>query len=236
MPRSDANHREDLVLTHQGLAKRLARRYASGDQQLAEELEQVAALGLVQAARRFDGTRGTAFSTFAVPTIVGELRRYFRNSRWAVHVPRRLQEAYLAARNAEQALARETGRPPGAAELAERLGWSLEMLLDARAAAGALAAVSLDAPTASGDDEDVPLGDRLGDEDPGYCACEVRDEIEHALATLDPSAEEAVRLRYQEELSYSEVAGRIGVSTSYAAKLVAGALHELRTTMQPQAA
>lgn len=231
----DAHDTDALVLEHQGLAKRLAWRYARGDRVLAEDLEQVAALGLVQAAHRFDPERGTAFSTFAVPTIVGELRRYFRNSRWAAHVPRRLQEAYLAARDAEQALTRETGRRPGAAELAERLGWPLEELLEARAAASALGTVSLNAP-AAGDDADTQLGERIGGEDPGYKVCELRDELEHALALLDPPAEAAVRLRYEEELSYGEVAARIGVSASYAAKLVSGALLELRSIMQPQAA
>jgi RNA polymerase sigma-B factor len=231
----DAHDTEDLVLEHQGLAKRLAWRYARGDRELAEDLEQVAALGLVQAAHRFDPERGTAFSTFAVPTIVGELRRHFRSSRWAAHVPRRLQEAYLAARDAEQALTLETGRPPGAAGLADYLGWTLEELLEARAAASALGTVSLDAPVA-GDDADTQLGERIGDDDPGYVVCELRDELEHALAMLDPSAEAAVRLRYEEELSYGEVAARIGVSASYAAKLVGGALQELRAMMQPQAA
>ena len=99
----DAPHSHDVeatVLAHQPLARRLARRYARGDRELLEELEQVAALGLVQAARRYDPSRGTAFPTFAVPTVLGELRRHFRSTSWAAHVPRGLQEAYLRARAA----------------------------------------------------------------------------------------------------------------------------------------
>lgn len=228
---------EALVLSHFGLAKRLARRYARGDRQLMEELEQVAALGLVQAATRFDPSRGTAFSTFAVPTITGELRRYFRSARWAAHVPRRLQEAFLAARETEREMTARDGRPPGAARLAARLGWPLEELLEARAAAAALTPVSLDAPPA--DEQDgatTPLSERLGAEDPGYRASELHDELEQALATLDPDTEDAVRLRFAEELSFGEVATRLGVSPSHASKLVGGALHELQHAIHPQAA
>lgn len=229
------NDTDTLVLAHHALAKHLARRYARGDRELLEELEQVAALGLVQAAQRFDPTRGTAFSTFAVPTIAGELRRYFRSSRWAVHVPRRLQEAYLAVRDAELEMTAQLGRRPGAAELAERLGWPLDDLLEAMCAGGALSSVSLDAPT---DDEDTraPLSDRIGGHDPGYRACERRDELEQALCELDPIAEEAVRLRYEQQLTYGEVATRIGVSASHAAKVVRCALGDLRATLAAEPA
>ena len=142
-----------LVLAHRPLARRLARRYARGDRDLLEDLEQVAAVGLLQAARRFDPSRGTAFSTFAIPTVLGELRRYFRSTRWSAHVPRRLQEAYLEARDAEAQLMAQDGRVPSASRLAERLGWCVEGLLEVRYAAAALAPVSLDAPPTNVDDE-----------------------------------------------------------------------------------
>ena len=222
------------VLAHRPLARRLARRYARGDADLQEELEQVAALGLVKAARRFDPARGIAFPAFAVPTVLGELRRHFRSTRWAVHVPRRLQEAYLTVRETESRMIAERGCAPSAAELSARLGWPLEELLEVRSAASALAPVSLDA-TGSGDDGwAAPLAERVGSDDRGYAAAELRDELEQAIALLDPPADEAVRLRFQEQLTVKEVAARIGVSPSHASKLVERSLSTLRTLMRPQ--
>jgi RNA polymerase sigma-B factor len=227
---------EATVLAHQPLARRLARRYARGDADLQEELEQVAALGLVKAARRFDPARGTAFPTFAIPTVLGELRRHFRSTRWVAHVPRRLQESYLTVRETEIRLTAERGRTPSAAELAAQLAWTVEELLEVRSAASALAPVSLDAPMPADDDPSTPLADRLGVDDGGYAAAELRDELEQAIALLDPPADEAVRLRFQEQLTVKEVAARIGVSPSHASKLVERSLATLRTLLQPQAA
>ncbi len=228
-------HPDALILAHRPLAHRLARRYARGDQDLLEDLEQVAAVGLVQAAQRYDPAHGTAFTTFAVPTILGELRRHFRTTRWAAHVPRRLQESYLATREAELEFAAATGRSPSPGDLAERLGWTPERVLEARAARAALAPVSLDAPVQD-DELASPLGERLGDEDDGYRRAELRDELDQALAALEPPADEAVRLRYEDELTMREVAARIGVSPSHASKLVDGALHALKAMLEPRSA
>jgi RNA polymerase sigma-B factor len=218
-----------LVLAHRPLACRLARRYARGDRDLLEDLEQVAALGLLQAARRFDPSRGTAFSTFAIPTVLGELRRHFRSTRWSAHVPRRLQEAYLEVRDAEAQLMAQDGRVPSASRLAEHLGWCVEDLLEVRCAAGALAPVSLDGPPpADDDDSGGALVDRIGAVDHGYGSAELRDELEQALAELDPPADIAVRLRVEEELTLGEVAELIGVSPSHASKIIDNALRRLR--------
>ena len=234
MPQCDQDC-EALVLAHVGLARRLARRYAHGGREELEELEQVAAVGLVQAARRFDRSRGTAFSSFAVPTIIGELRRHFRATSWVAHVPRRLQEAHLQVRRTEQAMTAEHGRPPGASQLAAGLGWTLDEVLEARMAAAALAPVSLATPITD-DEETATLEDRLGADDPGFRDSEVRDELDQALADLDPPADEAVRLRLIEDLSCREIAAQLGVSPSYASKLVNGALGELRATLTLDAA
>jgi RNA polymerase sigma-B factor len=226
----DPRHLEAVVLDHQRLARHLARRYSRGDRDLLEELEQVAMLGLVQAARRFDMARGNAFSTFAVPTILGELRRYLRSDRWVAHVPRGLQERVLRAREVERALTARTGRPPGTEQLAGELGWPVEELLDVLIAAGALSPVSLDAP--SGDDADAPLlGDRIGEEDAALWLCELRDELEHALAALDPCARKAIYLRYEQGLSMREIAERIGTSAGHASRLLGRALHQLKPLM-----
>lgn len=231
MAPTDRERRDALVLSHVALARRLARRYAHGDPDLLEDLEQVASLALVQAAGRYDHSRGTAFSTFAVPTIVGELRRHFRTNRWAVHVPRRLQEAYLQARAAERAFTAQHGRVPGAAELADRLGWPLDDLLEARAAAEALSPASLTEPI--GGDPDAPtLGERLGSEDPAFRICDLRDELDQAIAQLAPPADQAVRLRFGAEMTYGEIAGRLGVSPSHASSLVGRALSQMGTAMR----
>jgi RNA polymerase sigma-B factor len=223
------------VMAHQPLGRRLARRYARGDAELLEELEQVAALGLVKAARRFDPERGTAFQTFAIPTVLGELRRHFRSTRWAVHVPRRLQEAYLAVRETESQMTAETGCAPSAADLCGRLGWPVEELLEVHSATSALTPVSLDARGVGDDEEAAPLVERVGSEDSGYAAAELRDELQQAIALLDPPADEAVRLRFEEQLTVKEVAARIGVSPSHASKLVERSLSTLRAIMRPQA-
>ena len=225
---------EATVLAHQPLARRLARRYARGDADLLEELEQVAALGLVKAARRFEPARGTAFQTFAIPTVLGELRRHFRSTRWAAHVPRRLQEAYLTVRETESQMTAESGCAPSAADLSARLGWPVEELLEVRSAASALAPVSLDASGVGDDEEAAPLTERLGGEDSGYAATELRDELEQAIALLDPPADEALRLRFEEQLTVKEVAARIGVSPSHASKLVERSLSTLRASLSPQ--
>jgi RNA polymerase sigma-B factor len=224
---------EATVLAHRPLARRLARRYARGDRDVLEELEQVAALGLVQAARRFDPSRGTTFSAFAVPTILGELRRHFRATRWAAHVPRRLQESFLEVRAMEERLMAQDGRAPSAAQLAERLGWTVEDVLEVRSAASALAPVSLDRTITEDADAGSPLMERLGAEDPGYRAAELRDELEQAMAALDAPANEALRLRVEQDLSVGEVAARIGVSPSHASKILDRALRKLRTILAP---
>jgi RNA polymerase sigma-B factor len=148
-----------------------------------------------------------------------------------------MQEAYLTVREIEAQMTAEHGCAPSAANLSERLGWPLETILDVRAAASALAPVSLDA-SGIGDDDGhaAPLGERLGSEDGGYAAAELRDELEQAIAMLDPPADEAVRLRFEEQLTVKEVAARIGVSPSHASKLVERSLANLRALMQPQAA
>ena len=222
------------MIDNLALARALAGRYGRGDPDLLEELEQVAAVGLVQAAQRFDPGRGIAFSTFAVPTVLGELRRYFRATGWVVHVPRGLQEKLLRLRRVEHDLSTKGGGPPGTAELARALGWEAEDLLEVLVAAHALSPASLDAPTRS-DEDTVSLGARLGGNDPGYREWELRHELDQAMAMLDASVAEAVRLRFGEELSFSELARRIGVSRAHASRLVDRALHQLGAVMQPGA-
>src|SRR5580693_6455993 len=152
----DRSARDELVTRFLPLARKLARRYA-GAREPFEDLLQVASLGLVKAVDRFDADRGTAFSSFAVPTILGELKRYFRDLGWSVHVPRGAQERALKVQEAQERLTTRTGRPPSVADLAEYLELSLEDVLDALEAAAAHHSASLDAPREDGEEESGTL-------------------------------------------------------------------------------
>src|SRR4051794_39997814 len=159
--------RAQTVEAFMPLARSLARRYHRGEEPL-EDLEQVAALGLLKAIKGFDPDRGSAFASFAVPTIVGELRRHFRDKGWGVRVPRDLQELALAVQRKADQMSTEIGRPPTAEELAGKLGRDVEDVLEAREALRAMRPASLDRPSSAEDDEDdIPMA-RIGGIDPGY--------------------------------------------------------------------
>jgi len=226
---------EGLIDRHRGLARGLARRFSRRPDQL-EDLEQVAYLGLVKAAQRFDADRGTAFSTFAVPTVLGELRRFCRDTHWPAHVPRPVQERVRGVRKAEDALLARTGRAPGVAEVAALAGLTEEEVLEARLAASSRTCLSL----TQSPDRDDPQGDRgaevLAVDDDGYQRAEDRDELERALSELDPDARAAVRLRVLHDFTVAEVADRLGLTPSQASKLLARSLADLRTTLSSDAA
>jgi RNA polymerase sigma-B factor len=221
---------QELVLRHRPLARHLAQRYVRATDQ-REDLEQVACLGLVKAARRFDPARGTAFTTFAVPTILGELRRHCRDTRWAWHVPRPVQERVQALRRLEDEWRSRRGRAPSAREAAEALGCTSEDIVDARVAAGTLAPESLNAPVHSADGTLGEALEYLPHEELGFEAAERRETLGQALASLDERARLALRLRAEAELTTSEIAGRMGLSSAQAGRLVARALRQLRAEL-----
>src|SRR6188472_1282727 len=160
----DSRAREELVERFLPLARKLARRY-TGAHEPFDDLLQVASLGLVKAIDRFDTSRGTAFSSFAVPTILGELKRYFRDLGWSVHVPRGAQELALKVEEARQRLMTKTGRPPSVPDLAEYLELSIEEVLEALETAGAHHTASLDSPRDDGEEESGTLADAFGEVD-----------------------------------------------------------------------
>ena len=163
----DQNAREALVRQYLPLARKLARRYRGAREPL-DDLEQVASLGLVKAIDRYDSSRGIGFQHFAVPTILGELKRYFRDSGWAVHMPRGIQELALQVAQAERQLAAKTGREPTYNEVAEFLEISVDEVLEAAEASAAHHAVSFDTPHDDGDGEAGTLGDSIGEIDERY--------------------------------------------------------------------
>jgi RNA polymerase sigma-B factor len=225
--------REWLVERYLPLARHVAARYRGGSEPI-EDLEQVASLALVKAIDRFDPERGTSFSSYAVPTISGELRRHFRDHTWALRVPRALQELAVKVGKAEPALQLQLGRVPTAAELADHLDVTIEELLEARDAAGANRMSSLDAPVSSDDDESASLADLLGSDDEGLAHVERVLAVGSAMDVLDEREREILRLRFQEELTQAAIGERVGLSQMHVSRLIRQALETLRATSRPE--
>ena len=224
--------REWLVVRYLPLARHVAARYRGGSEPI-EDLEQVASLALVKAIDRFDASRGTSFSSYAVPTISGELRRHFRDHTWALRVPRDLQELAVKVGKAEGRLQLELGRAPTATELADHLDVTVEELLEARDAAGANHMSSLDAPVSSDDDDGASLADMLGSDDEGLEHVERALTVDSALEGLDERAREILRLRFQEELTQAAIGERVGLSQMHVSRLIRQALEQLRAASRP---
>lgn len=223
----DREARDELVSRYLPLARKLARRYAQSSEPY-EDLVQVASLGLVKAVERFDPGRGFAFSSFAVPTIVGELKRYFRDTAWAVHVDRGAQERARKITDAQQVLSGRTGRIPTVAELAQYLELSQEEVLDGLQAAEAYAAVSLDAPMSGDEDEESSRLEALGGEDHRLLLVDEQATVFAAAQRLHIQEREILYLRFGEDLTQSEIADRVGVSQMQVSRLLRRSLARLR--------
>jgi RNA polymerase sigma-B factor len=221
----DPRLRSDLVERLMPLARSLALRFNHSGESI-DDLMQVAALGLVKAIDRFDPDRGFAFTSFATPTILGELRRHLRDTAWALRVPRELQERALGVARSANELTTTLGRPPTAAEIAEATGLALEDVVEARAAGTARHAISIHRPLTDGEDE--PLADVLGSEDPAYGVAEDAMTSERLLASLPLREREILRLRYQEELTQSQIGERVGCSQMHVSRLIRQSLEHLR--------
>jgi RNA polymerase sigma-B factor len=217
----DRAAREELVEQYVPLARMLARRYSRTSEPL-EDLEQVASLGLVQAVDRFDPGRGIAFSSFAVPTILGEIKRHFRDRTWALRVPRVVREAAIAVEKATSRLAVELGRMPSGAEVAGATGLGIELVLEAREAVLAYRCDSLDKPVHAGsEDGTMTLGERLGARDDGLRQAENALLIDQlAAASLSNRDREVVRLRFSEDLLQREIAERVGLSQMHVSRIL----------------
>jgi RNA polymerase sigma-B factor len=221
--------REALVQRFMPLARQLARRYQRADEPL-EDLVQVAALGLIKAIDRFSPEREVAFSSYAVPTILGELKRHFRDRTWAVRVPRDLQELSLKVDRAVGELARESHKSPSVAQIAERVGATEELVLEALEASGAYRATSFDAPRAGGeDDSGDSLGDAVGHTDLGFGLAEDRATLDRLMQSIGPREREVLRLRFVEDMTQAEIGERIGVSQMQISRLIRQSLSRLRS-------
>jgi RNA polymerase sigma-B factor len=225
----DARARERLIERYLPLTRRLASRYRRSEEPL-DDLEQVAAMGLVKAVDRYDPGRETAFSSFAVPTILGELRRHFRDRTWSVRVPRELQELVLACEKAIAALLADRGRAPTVAEVASAVGVGEEQVLDALQAAGAYRAGSLDAPRAGAGAEaqSETLGETIGAEEAGFARAEERATLQSMFERITERERLVLTLRFVEDLTQAEIGERIGVSQMHVSRLIRQALNRLR--------
>jgi RNA polymerase sigma-B factor len=224
--------REDIVEGHLPLAEHIAQKYRHRGQSM-EDLRQVARVGLIGAVDRFNPDRGTDFVAFAVPTIMGEVRRYFRDSTWMIQVPRPLKELNRSISSAVATLTAELGCAPRPHKIAGRLGISLEAVYEGLQAGMAYQASSLDIPAVRPGDDPRERG-QLGVVDPGLDLVENRQTLRLALAGLPPRQAEIVRMRFFEERTQDDIAARIGISQVHVSRLLAGAVAQLRTAFVPE--
>ncbi len=222
----DRRLRDELVEAHVPLARFLARRFDHRGES-ADDLLQVALLGLLKAVERFDSDRRLQFSTFATPTIVGELKRHFRDKGWAVRVPRRLQELHLQLAREVGSLTQELRRSPTPGDVARRLGVFEEDVIEAIEAGGMYRLTSLDGTVAS-EDEGTDLGSMIGEDDVEYERVEQRAQLSVLLDTLPRRERRIVYLRFFDGLTQSEIAARVGISQMHVSRLLARSLHQLR--------
>lgn len=225
--------RDELVQRFMPFARKLAIRYIHSHEPL-DDLIQVACIGLLNAIDRFDPEHGRPFTTFAAPTILGELKRYFRDKGWAIHVPRDLQERALAvSRNAER-LSAELGRSPTVIELADALGCTLEQAVESIHAGDSYQLTSLDAPVAEDDEPRCSWGDMLGSEDDGFELAEDRQALATSWAELPPVERQVLGLRLVAGLTQREISRRIGCSQMHVSRLLRRSMLSLNPDERPR--
>lgn len=225
----DLEARDELAALYQPLAEYLARRFYGRGEPL-EDLIQVANIGLIKAIDRFDLGRGVKFSTYATATVVGELKRHFRDKGWALRVPRRLQEAGMSVGRAVMDLSQELGRSPTVKEIAGRTGLTEEDVLEAMETAQAYTAASLDAPT---DEEGATEGERLGEEEEAFELLEGWTTVAPAIRELPRRERTILYLRFFRGLTQTQIADELGISQMHVSRLLSRTLEELRKAVGP---
>ena len=227
--------RDELALVHENLAIYLARKFGDRGEPL-EDVIQVAQIGLLKAITRYDPTRGIEFMTYATPTIVGEIKRHFRDKLWAIRVPRRLRELNYTLMRAVEELSQTLGRSPTIPEVAEATGVAFDDVLEAMEVGKAYSLVSLDAEASDGDDDHgAPFGESVGAQDPQFEHLEDRATLDWALGRLPERSQEVVRLRFYEDLSQAEIARRLGISQMHVSRVLRQSLLRLRALIAGRA-
>jgi len=222
----DPSAREELIERFMPLARSIALRYEQRGEPM-DDLLQVASMALVHAVDRFDPHLGNAFSSYAVPTIAGEIKRYFRDRAWAVRPPRDVQELTLRVDAAVERLGIELNRAPTVAEISESVGERDELVLEAMQARGAYKALSFEGPTGGSEDPGA-LQDMLGSEDDGYAGAEARAVVDRLMRCLTPRERIVVRLRFEDDLTQAEIGALLGVSQMQISRILRKAIERLR--------
>jgi len=222
----DLDARRQLVERFLPFARKLALRYSYTDEPI-DDLAQVAAVGLLGAIDRFQPDRGAKFTSFAAPTILGELKRHFRDNGWALHVPRDLQERALALSRTSERLSNDLSRSPTMPELAEAMGCTVEQALEASEVAHSYAPASLDAPASREEEESTTLVELIGSTDDGFALAESREMIAGTWRSLSELEREVVRLRFVDGLTQREIGQRIGYSQMHVSRLLRRSLGQL---------
>jgi RNA polymerase sigma-B factor len=223
--------RDALVHLHLPLVEHCARRFRNRGEPF-EDLVQVGTIGLIKSIDRFDSDRGVEFSTYATPTIIGEIKRYFRDKGWAIRVPRRLQELRMQIGSATAELTQSLGRSPTPRELAERIGCTVEEIVEGLESSNAYSTLSLDA---SDDAEDAaPMLDAMGIDDANIEHVEIRESIKPLLDRLDAREKQILLLRFFKNMTQSQIAAEIGVSQMHVSRLLARTLDHLRTSLRDE--
>ncbi|HEV2787560.1 MAG TPA: SigB/SigF/SigG family RNA polymerase sigma factor [Solirubrobacteraceae bacterium] len=230
----DGRAREELTSRFIPLARSLALRYQRSGEPL-DDLLQVASLGLVKAIDRFDPDRDIAFSSYAVPTILGEIKRYFRDRTWAVRVPRGLQELSMRVDRAVSGLSEQLRRQPSVNEIAAAVGATEEDVREALQAGGAYRAVSFEAPAGGAGEDAAPLADSVGVREDGFERAEERATLDALLGAVSARERDVLRMRFEHDLTQVEIGAAIGVSQMQISRIIRQALQRLREAAEPEA-
>jgi RNA polymerase sigma-B factor len=222
--------RDSLVHLHLPLVEHCARRFRNRGEPL-EDLVQVGTIGLIKSIDRFDSDRGVEFSTYATPTIIGEIKRHFRDKGWAIRVPRRLQELRMQIGSATAELTQSLGRSPTPRELAEAIGCTVEEIVEGIESSNAYSTLSLDASD-DGEDGAATRLDAFGVDDEGLEHVEIRESIKPLLDRLEPREKKILLLRFFKNMTQSQIAEEIGVSQMHVSRLLNRTLEQLRTSLE----
>ena len=229
----DAEARDQLIVNHINLVRFLASKFKNRGESL-EDLVQVGTIGLIKAIDRFDPERGLEFTTYATPTIMGEIKRHFRDKGWSVRVPRRLQELSAKVNQATDELTNQLQRSPSVAEIAEHLGSTVDEVLEAMESSSAYSSVPLEGGGSGEDDEAPSVIDHYATEDPELAASDDRIVLEQAIADFSPREQEVVRMRFDEGLTQVEIAERLGISQVQVSRLLRRTLRRIQDKIDPE--
>lgn len=229
----DAEARDQLIVSHLNLVRFLASKFKNRGESL-EDLVQVGTIGLIKAIDRFDPERGLEFTTYATPTIMGEIKRHFRDKGWSVRVPRRLQELSAKVNQATDELTNQLQRSPSVAEIAEHLGASVDEVLEAMESSSAYSSVPLEGGGSSDDDEAPSVIDHYATEDADLAASDDRIVLEDAIADFSPRERDVIRMRFVDGLTQVEIAERMGISQVQVSRLLRRTLRRIQDKIDPE--